>query len=1035
MFKRTIFLGLIVIAACSFIPLSMLLGGGKQLQELQAHQGVLDLADWDRNKTPEVALDGEWAFYWNRLLEPEQFAAGQGSLSEMSGFMNVPSQWKGKIVAGEPLPAYGAATYRLLLLHAPKDVELAVKKTNIRFSSAIYINGQLQNMDGKPALDAADYEPGNVPSLVRVPPSDGTIEIVVQVANHDYIHGGIPLSLYLGEEKAMLAERDGMLAREFGIIAMLFTLAFIYFIFFIVAAIYQGKDYTLLAMAIICIIYGVYNGLMGQRALFLVLPGLSFAELYKLKDLSSIIYYMALTFLFYHIQKSVLSFKQACTAAASLGVLFLLIAVLPMRTYVLGYTFIVVLCELLALWMLVRSVKSYIRKAEMQSGSLLLFIALLCVNLYSIDIYLFSLFWKDQLWASQLYLLIFNIALILFVLLRFFAAYRTINEMKNRLERTNQMKEEFLMFTSHELKTPLNGIVNITDTLLRGIAGPLNGKQEQNLAIVVSSARKLTHMVNELLDYSKLKNGDISLYPASIDLKAAVDAVVNIHSFLLGSNQVGLVNHVRIDFPPVHADNNRLLQILHNLIGNAVKFTAHGAVEIDAKLRKGLAEITVTDSGIGIPKEQQGKIFEAFAQADAPEAVKAGGTGLGLSITKKLVELQGGSIDVRSEAGKGSTFTFTLPLADETDVRTLRLEAAAREGTASPQRPDYPIVIEGELGETVLIVDDDYANLQSMMNLLRLDGYTLIVVNRGQLALEQINGRRDLSLVILDIMMPDMSGYEVLGQLRSKYSAAELPVLMLTARSRLSDARLSLEKGANDYVGKPFEADELLARVRSLTGLRASVRQARAAEIAFLRSQINPHFLYNVLNAIAELCVDNAERAEELTLQLSAYLRSSFDFKQLHSLTTLRNELELVRTYTRIEEARFGSRLQVEYRINADLNANIGIPPLILQPLVENAIRHGLMSKVDGGTVRIEISKESADTLRFVIEDNGCGIKAERLGQIERSDSEVSGVGLWNISQRLRLLYGTQLHIESEEGKGTKVVFSLPITSGQTGGG
>ncbi len=200
--------------------------------------------------------------------------------------------------------------------------------------------------------------------------------------------------------------------------------------------------------------------------------------------------------------------------------------------------------------------------------------------------------------------------------------------------------------------------------------------------------------------------------------------------------------------------------------------------------------------------------------------------------------------------------------------------------------------------------------------------------------------------------------------------------------------------------------------------------EAKDAEIAFLRSQIKPHFLYNTLNSIAELCIAKPEKAEELTLDLSQYLRNSFDFKQLDSLTTLDNELELVKAYVNIEKARFGARLCVEYDVDANLA--IGIPPLILQPLVENAIRHGLMSNVRGGTVKISVNKETDAAITFAVKDDGCGMSETKREEILKPDVNKRGVVLWNISQRINLLYGNSLRIESSEGIGTKVFFDIP---------
>jgi len=209
--------------------------------------------------------------------------------------------------------------------------------------------------------------------------------------------------------------------------------------------------------------------------------------------------------------------------------------------------------------------------------------------------------------------------------------------------------------------------------------------------------------------------------------------------------------------------------------------------------------------------------------------------------------------------------------------------------------------------------------------------------------------------------------------------------------------------------------------------------EVKEAEIAFLRSQIKPHFLYNALNSIAALCLDEPRKAKELTYDLSQYLRSGFNFKQMGSLTTIENELELVKAYINIEKARFGARLGVEYDVEANLD--IQIPPLILQPLVENAIRHGLMSNLRGGTVKISVKQEESAVIRIVIEDDGCGMSERQLAEILKPNASKDGIGLWNINQRIRLRYGNSLRIESAEGTGTKVILDIPGQPSRQKGG
>src|SRR5262249_2862203 len=231
------------------------------------------------------------------------------------------------------------------------------------------------------------------------------------------------------------------------------------------------------------------------------------------------------------------------------------------------------------------------------------------------------------------------------------------------LLRANSLKDEFLANTSHELRTPLNGIIGIGQSMLEGAAGQLSDDQQRNLSMIVASGRRLASLVNDLLDFSKLRHEKIELRLRPTDLHALADLVITVSRALVGKRQLYLFNRIDTDVPLVEADNDRVQQILFNLVGNAVKFTPAGAVEVLAKQRDGWLDVTVSDTGIGIDRARFEQIFEVFEQGDGTVAREHGGTGLGLAITKQLVELHGGSINVSSEIGNGSRFTFCLPLS------------------------------------------------------------------------------------------------------------------------------------------------------------------------------------------------------------------------------------------------------------------------------------------------------------------------------------------------------------------------------------
>ncbi|MBR2566025.1 MAG: response regulator [Paenibacillus sp.] len=1001
---------------------------------LHAHQGILDLSTWNPELQERIRLDGQWEFYWHKLLPtPAQLIDQKHQVMPASpdAYAEVPGTWGALQIGDKRLPSFGFATYRLVLRNTPVEGILAIKKSNIRFASEIYVNGTKLMEDGHAVEKAAGYKAGNSPDIEFFPYHGGDIEILVRVANYDYSNAGISGPLFLGEQAAMLKSHQNRTAIELATMAVLATIAVIFLISYLGSALYRNRDDSLLLLGLICLLYALYNGMISERVLAGAGTELPFSTLYKLKDFCSVACLGLLIFYFYRFRTGMISRTLTFITLFIFGAYIALLALFPISVYVLTAPFVIGLYTLILLWLLLQCALRFVTSEQGERlSSFLWYSAFLCITLYCLDINLFSISLKENVSIGQVCIVLFSMLMLSLAVLRFFEAYLTVRSLKDQLLLLDRVKDDFLSNTSHELKTPLNAIVNISESLLKGSEGPLTDDQAHNLAIVTGSGRRLTYLVDELLDYSKMKHGDIPLYRSSTDLSSYVESVMRIHSFLLGTKKVELVNDIPAHFPAIYADGNRLVQILHNLIGNAVKFTERGSIRVSAAVVHRQAELRIADTGRGISPDMLEHIFLPFEQEVDTRSMTAGGTGLGLSITRKLVEMHGGTIYAESTPGQGATFILTFPLADSkkekrSNVTPIRIAPAVSGNRAL--RYEEPVIVQGIRNEWIVVVDDDEANLQTIISLLKLEGYSYAVTSRSRSVLELLDKLPAVHLVIADIMMPGMSGYELLDRIRERFSPSELPVLMLTAGNKAHQLKLALEKGANDFVPKPFESEELLARIGGLTRMKTSIQAARDAEISFLRSQINPHFLYNALNAIAELCVDTPNEAERLILQLSSYLRGSVHFKHLDSKTSLENELSLIEAYVAIEQARFGSRLEVIIDVDADVDRNMHIPPLTLQPLIENAIRHGLMARVGGGRVMLSIRNLSETETRFTIEDNGIGMTKEKMKDILQVADGSTGVGLWNISSRLKLLYNRDFQIQSHDGEGTRITFDLPI--------
>jgi len=538
----------------------------------------------------------------------------------------------------------------------------------------------------------------------------------------------------------------------------------------------------------------------------------------------------------------------------------------------------------------------------------------------------------------------------------------------------------------------------------------------------VSINRRLANLVGDIQDYQKLKHNSILLDITNVNLDNAADLVVSICRILAKGKDVTLRNEIPGDIF-VRADEHRLQQILFNLVENAVKFTPSGQITVSAAVKGQVAEITVRDTGIGIPAGELAAIFDPYVQAHVTDT-SFRGTGLGLSITKKLIEMHGGEIRVESTVGEGSRFIFTLLCGEKTPVP----EKDA--GTDAAEEAPVPTADAPRHAGTILIADDEPVNLRVLESQLTARGYRVVKAYSGAEALRLIRPDR-FDLVILDVMLPELSGYEVCRKIRSEYTLAELPVLIVTVKNKTDDIVMALECGANDYLAKPFDSKELIARVNTLIMMKVSLREAVDSQKSLLLSQIKPHFLYNVLSTIMGLCVSEPERAYALLDEFSTFLRSRFRFDVSRRLVPLGDELDAVKSYLKIERARFGERLQFNVRVDSE--REILVPPLILQTLVENAVKHGICRKKHGGKIEVAAVGEG-DFVRITVTDNGAGMTAERLRETFEAEGDYGGVGIKNVRNRLRLYFGEELYIRSAPGRGTQVWFNIPRAADSKGG-
>ena len=385
------------------------------------------------------------------------------------------------------------------------------------------------------------------------------------------------------------------------------------------------------------------------------------------------------------------------------------------------------------------------------------------------------------------------------------AANKELELRSQEVERANQLKSHFLASMSHELRTPLNAIIGFSDLLAEGIAGQVNEKQKRFVGHIREGGRHLLALINDILDLSKIEAGHLQLQSEKFTLADTLPEVLSVIKPQAMAKKIEVVSHVGSDLA-VHADRVRFKQILHNLLSNAVKFTPQGGkVRIESARDGDFARISVTDTGIGIRPVEHESIFDEFHQVGAATKGVKEGTGLGLAITKRLVEQHGGKIWVESKRGNGSRFSFTLPV--EQLLPQVELQTAAFVPVRSTRE-----------GTIILIVDDEPAVLRYLSSVLVSAGYVPLLARGGKEALEILSSTR-ADAILLDLLMHDMSGAEVIRRIREKPSLRDTPIFVLTGKQLIeADYELLTEETVAVYQKSGSWKEELLAQLKKVSG-------------------------------------------------------------------------------------------------------------------------------------------------------------------------------------------------------------------------
>ncbi|WP_048601377.1 ATP-binding protein [Rubeoparvulum massiliense] len=989
-----------------------------------AERGILDLRGYELKEDQTITLNGEWEFIPGTFAEPHLVEPN----FEEEGVFPSSIQWISVPTSNSAALPYQFGTYRLrILLNHDEDQTYGLRLATAKTASKLFINGNLLAQSGEVGEKRGEHRGEDIPYTVYFPVHDNEIQILLHVSNFDTAENvGIAKSIKFGIGKAILAEQEFQKTAIIFIIVVLLM----YSLYTILVYLFVYRDKRLLLLAIGFLLPAMDELITYNKAVLTWLP-LNYDWSVKLINLV----YLGAALFFIQLMRTLLTKNNVTPIfrwyAIMYGLSAISIILLPItylsRANLLFFglyfiSFLTVLVFTLREYFQNQAESFFLAFTAVSTTSGIIWgiikgVAMIEIPFYPFD-YLFAFLGFAAFWFK-----------------RFSLTRKQVNDLVEDLKKTNIEKDDFLETSAQKLWSPLNEMITIAQIIHDSEKTSLSEHHRNNLKLLINIERSMAFVLNDLVDFTRLKEGTIHLQPKSMNVQAAVTSLFDILRFLTDGKATEFVSKVPDLFPNVLADEKRLIQVLFNLLHTSIKYLNANLIVVEAEDHDGMATISIKVSGHDTDEETQQRILCAYEQGDG-HTTNDDGLEVSLNVSRQLIQLHGGILQIHVLPQQGIEFIFTLPLAGEavSEVDKLEeleeqieLEEQAERGGILNKAALYQLVTNPtELRErdyTILVVGDDPVQLKVISKLFLLESYEVVTVTSGEEALAYLD-IMDWDLLIIDAIMPKMSGYELTSRIRKRYSKLELPILLLTARNNPEDVYPGFAMGINDYVTKPINSLELKSRGKALIDLKHSITEQLHMEAAWLQAQIQPHFLFNTLNTIASLSAIDTSRMVTLLDKFGNYLRGSFDVKNLQRLVPLEHELELVRSYLYIEQERFGERLQVHWEIEDDLV--LEIPPLTIQPLVENAVRHGVLKRPSGGTIWISITTQ-ADGTRIAIKDDGVGMDEEKVQKVlhEKNMSE-RGIGILNTNRRLKRIYGQGLQIISSPNQGTTIMFMIP---------
>lgn len=796
------------------------------------NSGFMDLSAWEPKQTV-INLKGDWEFCWDELIPPESDESVWKK--KCQGYFPVPSFWKFYKINGKNLPIFGKGTYRLKLKLPKREINYGLFWTEIMSAFEIFVNARSVAKVGQTGESFETMKPDLKPGTSYLGNLSDEVTIVVWVSNFNHENHGFWEPLYFGEWKSIQRQHLNLVIRDIASSSAIIIIGLYHLIIFLSRL--RSKEY--LMFGFFCMIMGIRQLNFETHTFYYLFPNLDFDSYIRL--LFGVIYMIGVSLvtlydlLFPKDIPKIISKVLRLVFFSFLLTLFLPVSIFThYALYLFGFAMIAIILYVPLF------IRAYFRKRE-GAGLMLIAYSITAVTLLNDILFNFGLIHTGYLSHLGVLLFIFIQAILLskkitkalqeeeklvqklgetleeknrthteLLNLKEYQKYELELQVKLRTEEyeiakqlaetANKAKSQFLATMSHEIRTPMNGILGITELLKMT---NVSEDQTQYLKMIQDSGQSLLTILNDILDYSKLEAGKIELLESDFSWKILLELAEGIFKHQAEQKQL----RFEVSFDPdfiflAHGDENRIKQVLFNLISNAVKFTESGEIKILLSSKKEEVgnriqyKVSITDTGIGIPEDKIGSLFQRFTQLDSSISRKYGGTGLGLAISKKIMDVMGGELKVKKNFPTGSCFEIELRLLPNQMSRVIRSE-------------DSVDLSRLPSNTNVLIAEDDPTNLFLLSSFLKKLNVRHDVAKDGREAVTKAQ-TNEFHLIFMDINMPNLDGIGASEEILKDDRIFPKPIIIaVTADAFQDDQDKCIRAGMSSFLPKPFQKREI----------------------------------------------------------------------------------------------------------------------------------------------------------------------------------------------------------------------------------